>query len=119
MEKSKKTNKEITPIVHAAIQKIFELDAVDSTELLSTEMYRLKPDEDHPIGCLGVDILLNDIKVFLPYERCEDIMCYPNGGFVAIEFVNLVLKSANIKSENGLPKHNGNDVCLGGDLKTE
>jgi hypothetical protein len=89
-------------MIHAAIVMIEKVAGVESVELVSTEMYRLEPEEDLTtqygikIGSLGVDIIINDalsgaFKTFLGYEMCEDMIAYPNGIFITQEFVDAVI----------------------------
>ncbi len=90
------TNREINPIINAALVMIGKVAGVESVELLSTEMYRLEPTEDAPAGQLGVDIIINDalsgkFKTFLGYEICEDMIAYPNGMFITQEFIHLIV----------------------------
>lgn len=90
-----KENLEINPIIHAAIAILFKVDAVESIELISDKMYRTEPCDECKAGCLGVDVWINDIKVFLHYGVCEDLITYSKGGFFAVEFVHEVLRDVN------------------------
>lgn len=99
----------ISPMIHVAIIMIEKVDGVKSVEVLSEQMYRQAPEEDLTtqygikIGRLGIDIIINDelsgpYEVFLPLEKCEDMIAYPNGMFVTQEFVNDVLRNDNPKT---------------------
>ncbi len=94
------SNREINPMIHAAIAMIGKVAGVESVELLSDKMYRLEPTEDAPAGALGVDIIINDelsgkFKTFLGYEMCEDMVGYPNGMFITQELVHLIVSPKN------------------------
>lgn len=84
-------------MIHAAVAVLRKVEGVDEIEILS-EMYRTPTEtnvgEEYvtKMGVLGVDISINNIKTFLPYEKCEDLIMYPTGGFVAVEFVHEILK---------------------------
>jgi len=86
-------------MIHAAVAVLSKVVGVDEVKILSDEMYRKEPQEDLTtqygisIGALGVDISINNIKTFLPYEKCEDLIMYPTGSFVAVEFVHEILKN--------------------------
>jgi len=93
-----KENRDINPMINAAIVMIEKVAGVESVELLSNKMYRLEPTEDAPAGTLGVDIVIDDelsgkFKTFLRYEMCEDMIAYPNGMFITQEFVYLIVSS--------------------------
>lgn len=98
------TNRDISPVIYAAINIMEKVEGVENIKLLSSLMFRTTPTEDYPIGRLGVDIIINKFKTFLPYEFAEDMVTYPQGVFVAQEFVYLVLnykdKSKFIDDEN-------------------
>jgi len=93
-----KENRDINPMILAAIVMIEKVAGVESVELLSNKMYRLEPTEDAPAGALGVDIVINDelsggFKTFLGYGMCEDMLMYPTGMFITQEFVHLIVGS--------------------------
>ena len=94
----KETNRDINPMIHAAIAILRRVEVVEEVELLSEEMYRTEPNEECKIGCLGVDIKINGIKTFLRYEMCEDLIMYPTGGFLAVDFVHQILADDNPKT---------------------
>ena len=90
------TNREIHPIIHAAIAMIENVAGVENVELLSDKMYRKEPSEDALAGQLGVDIVINDelsgaFKTFLGYGMCEEMVTYPIGVFITQEFVHLIV----------------------------
>ena len=90
------TNREINPLIHAAIVMIEKVAGVESVELLSDKMCRREATEDYPVGQLGVDIIINDelsgkFKTFLPYEVCEDMIAYPNGMLITQEYVHIIV----------------------------
>ena len=95
----KETNREINPMIHAAVAVLRRVEGVDEVEILS-EMYRTPAEtnvgEEYVIkmGVLGVDIRINHVKTFLPYERCEDLIMYPTGPFIAVDFVHEILRAA-------------------------
>lgn len=79
-------------MIHAAVAVLRKVEGVDEVELLSDEMYRTEPNEECNIGCLGVDIKINNVKTFLHYELCEDLIMCPWGAFAAVDFVHEILK---------------------------
>jgi len=92
----KENNRDINPMIHAAVAMIEKVDGVESVEVLSDEMVRLTPTEEAPAGVIGVHIIINDelsgkFKTFLGYEMCEDMVMYPNGIFFTQEFVDAVI----------------------------
>ena len=89
------TNREISPIIYSAIERL--KNSFDGTEikLLSEKMYRTTPDEFTPLGKLGVDIEIMGIKTFLGCESmAEDIACTPYGQMLTDEFVATVIRTA-------------------------
>jgi hypothetical protein len=89
------TNREISPIIHGAIERLKNSFGGTEVKLISEEMYRLAPDEFSPVGKLGVDIEIMGIKTFLGCESAaEDIACTPYGQMLADEFVHRVIKGA-------------------------
>jgi hypothetical protein len=87
-------NREISPMILAAIVMINKVAGVESVEVVSDEMYRTT--DERIFGALGVDIVINDalsgaFKTFLAHEMCEDMIAYPNGIFVTQQFVDAVI----------------------------
>lgn len=81
------TNREISPILLSAIERLkFSFGGTD-VRLLSNKMFRITPDEFTPLGKLGVDIEIMGIKTFLSCEIAEEIACTPYGQMIADEFV--------------------------------
>jgi len=100
MLKDMESNREISPMIHAAIAMIEKVAGVESVELVSTEMERLEPTPDAKAGRLGVHIIINDelsgaFKTFLAHEMCEDMLMYPTGMFITQEFVHLIVSPKN------------------------
>jgi hypothetical protein len=90
------TNREITPIIHGAIERLRSCFGGTRVELLSKEMYRLPPSEFAAAGYLGVDIEIEGIKTFLGHESlAEDIAIHPHGQMFADQFVFDVIKAAH------------------------
>lgn len=88
-------NREISPIIFGAIEKLKQSFGGTKVELLSDKMYRIAPDDQTPLGKLGVDIKIEGIKIFLGCESmAEDIACTPWGQTLADHFVYEVLKAA-------------------------
>jgi len=88
----KETNREIAPQIYQAIDRLKSAFGGTKVELLSTEMYRKPPSEFCPLGYLGVDILVEDKKVFLGCESmAEEIAWNPLGHYIAEDFVYRVL----------------------------
>ena len=88
---SKEDLSEISPIILMAIEVLKKTFGGTDIELLSTEMYRLKPDEYAKAGRLGVDIKVQGVKTFF---GC-DSMARPIlewGMHIAEQFVYEVLK---------------------------
>lgn len=122
--------KEISPMINAAIAMIGKVAGVESVEVVSTEMYRTT--DERIFGALGVDIIIHDelsgaFKTFLAHEMCEDMIAYPNGMFVTQEFVDAIihprdtskfiaepdyefdiLKNIDEDGNMSLPQHTGN-----------
>lgn len=89
------TNREISPIIYGAIERLKNSFGGTEVKLLSEKMYRITPDEFTPLGKLGVDIEIMGIKTFLGCESmAEDIACTPYGQMIADEFVARVIKEA-------------------------
>lgn len=88
-------NREISPIIYGAIERLKNSFGGTEVKLLSEKMYRIAPDKYTPLGRLGVDIEIEGIKTFLGCESCaEDIACTPYGQMLADDFVYNVLKTA-------------------------
>ena len=88
------TNRDINPMILAAIAMIEKVVGVESVEIISDEMYRTK--DESIFGALGIDIIIHDelsgaFKTFLAYEMCEDMIAYPNGMFITQEFVDAII----------------------------
>jgi len=92
-------NREIPPQIYEAIKRLQMAFGGTKVELLSKEMYRKPPSEFCPLGYLGVDIMVEDKKVFLGCESmAEEIAWNPMGRIIAEDFV---YRSLNIeKFEN-------------------
>ena len=93
-----KENLKINPMIHAAVAVLSKVEGVDEVEILGDEMYRTEPCDECKAGCLGIDIKINEVKVFLRYAICEDLLMYPTGPFIAVDFVHEVLKDQNPKT---------------------
>ena len=90
-------NREISPLMYEAIEMLRKCFGGVKVELLSTEMYRQPPSEFCPLGYLGVDIMVEDKKVFLGCESmAEEIVCNPIGMFIAEDFIYKVLNNETI-----------------------
>ena len=93
--------REISPMIKAAIAMIGKVAGVESVELVSDVMYRTTDpkfcsSDPYTLGAIGVDIIINDelsgaFKTFLAYEMCEDMIAYPNGIFITQEFVDGII----------------------------
>lgn len=81
----------ISGIIYVAVGMLKKVEFADDLIILSKEMYRSEPDKNNEIGMLGVDIEINGVKTFLSAAIAEDMICYPNGMFIATEFVYGVL----------------------------
>lgn len=91
-----KENMKISPIIYGAIEIMKKSFGGTDVQLLSTEMYRLPPDEFAKAGRLGVDITINGVKTFLGHESmAEDIACTPYGQMIADDFVYTIIKNGN------------------------
>lgn len=89
-------NRDISPIIHGAIEVMRKCFGGTDVKLISTEMYRLEPTKDAPAGKIGVDIEVEGIKTFLSYnDFAEDIICSPYGEMIANEFVFHFIKQAH------------------------
>jgi len=81
-------NKNISPIIYNAIEKMKLSFGGTDFELISKEMYRTEPSESAAFGYLGVDIMVENIKTFLGCESmAEDIVYSPIGNLIADAFV--------------------------------
>ena len=113
-------NRDISPMIHAAIAMIEKVAGVESVELLSTEMYRSSDPnfcsaDPYSLGALGVDIIICDelsqtFETFLPHEMCEDMIAYPTGIFCTQEFVDAVIHP---KDDTKLFEDKSDDHMLG------
>ena len=90
----KETNKDIPQIIYCAIDILKKCFGGTDVELLSKEMYRLKPSIDAKAGRLGVDIKINGIKTFLGCESMAEPICEPLGPYVANEYVASLMKES-------------------------
>lgn len=87
-------NKDISPIIHQAINIIKNSFGGTEVDLISDKMYRSSPNEFKPLGELGVDIKIMNIKTFLSCELAENIGCTPYGQKIADEYVYQIIKPA-------------------------
>jgi hypothetical protein len=86
------TNRQISPIIYAALDMMRKCFGGTEVKLLSEKMYRLKPDENAKAGRLGVDIEVMGIKTFFGCESdAEYMLIY--GQPIADEFVAMLIKS--------------------------
>jgi hypothetical protein len=87
-------NKEISPVIIAAVDLMKRVNEGLEIELLS-EMERTEPSEHYPIGQLGVSTKMTllglEKTVFLGYQHCED-MLNPIGHLLAEELVMMTFK---------------------------
>ena len=98
MDKSKEDLSQISPIILTAIEVLKKTFGGTDIELLSTEMYRLEPDEYAKAGRLGVDIKVQGVKTFLGCESAaQPILEW--GMPIAEQFVYEVLKPYINKDE--------------------
>jgi hypothetical protein len=96
----KETNREIAPQIYQAIDRLKMAFGGTKVELLSTEMYRKPPSIFCPLGYLGVDILVEDKKVFLGCESmAEEIAWNPMGRLIAEDFVYRALNIEKFENE--------------------
>ena len=86
-------NREISPMIYAALDIMRKCFGGTDVKLLSEKMYRLKPDEYAKAGRLGVDIEVMGIKTFFGCEsNAENILTY--GQPIADQFVAMLIKDA-------------------------
>jgi len=94
-------NREIPPQIYEAIKRLQMAFGGTKVELLGKEMYRKPPSEFCPLGYLGVDIMVEDKKVFLGCESmAEEIAWNPMGRIIAEDFVYQSLNIENEKEGN-------------------
>ena len=91
-------NKDINPMILAAVGMLKKVDSVLDIEILSDKMYRSAPMNDYPMVRLGVDVIidfedLGEVKTFLPYGDVEDLIMYPKGMFFAVELIDAIRRT--------------------------
>ena len=91
-------NKDMNPMILAAVGMLKKVDGVLDIKIVSDKMYRSAPMNDYPMGRLGVDIVISyddvgDVKTFLAYGDVEDLIMYPKGMFIAVEFIDAIRRT--------------------------
>jgi hypothetical protein len=92
--------KEISPVIHKAIEVMRSRFGGTDVQLISNDMFRLEPTEYAPAGRLGVYIEVEGIRVFLGCESNAEDMLGPLGGAIADEFIYAVIKEKKEISDN-------------------